>query len=654
MKIENIHVDGFGVWNDKNWGPLNPGLNVFYGPNETGKSTLMAFVRSMLFGFEKRGSAKRYEPVKGGSHGGSLDIVVGDTRLRLERKAGRHARGSVGVYTGDAVADDAALDRLLGGTTKTLYHNVFAFGLEELEHFHTLQESEISTHISGAGLGIGASRWAAVQKDLEDRQSALFLPRGQNSTINVAFKELESVRDDLERTEHQPQDYLAAHEARTKLAAELSVLEDAVAEVSRRVEQYARRVKNRPYLERRTRIETRLRELPAVNAFPEGGIERLALLIKQRRTLLSERGRNEVEAEGRRYRRLQMHVDRDDCAKRTQVIEALRSLAPQVDAARRVYAAGIERRDAVAQEKLALTAGLGNLVPPSAPAFYLFIALIWIGVLGLILAEQPYLGATLGAVSVVAMFWYRGRLKRASAVEQQLKACSGRLDACEKDLRQTENEARQIEADIRKLTGRNEIAQTDIDERVAELDRLLKVNEDLRSLEEAAGRGEADLLRINQQLEQLQESIGALLTEAAAPTEEEFLRLADVFKQRQQLLNELEKIPAENIESPMLFDLHANEEAAFEAAQTELSELEKRLVQARHESGRVEERINMMEHSEERSRALSRQETILARIDEAAEQWAVITLCQALLEETRKIYETERQPEVLRQASFLF
>src|SRR6476646_12201699 len=167
----------------------------------------MAFIRSMLFGFEKRGSAKRYEPLKGGSHGGSLDIIVGDTRLRLERKPGRHARGSVAVYTGDAEGDETALERLLGGTTKTLYHTVFAFGLEELEQFHTLQESEISTQISGAGLGIGASRWTAVQKDLEERQSALFLPRGQNSTINIAFKELESIRDDMERTQNVPQDY---------------------------------------------------------------------------------------------------------------------------------------------------------------------------------------------------------------------------------------------------------------------------------------------------------------------------------------------------------------------------------------------------------------------------------------------------------------
>src|SRR5947207_8133994 len=85
MRIENIHVDGFGVWTDKNWGPLGPRLNAFYGPNETGKSTLMAFIRSMLFGFEKRGNPKRYDPVNGGSHGGWLDLVVGDTHLRLVR-----------------------------------------------------------------------------------------------------------------------------------------------------------------------------------------------------------------------------------------------------------------------------------------------------------------------------------------------------------------------------------------------------------------------------------------------------------------------------------------------------------------------------------------------------------------------------------------
>jgi uncharacterized protein YhaN len=654
MRIEGIHIDGFGVWTDKHWEQLSPGLNVFYGPNETGKSTLMAFIRSMFFGFEKRGSAKRYEPLNGGAHGGSMQLIAGDTQLRIERKPGRHARGTVTVYAGDATSDESALERLLAGTTKTLYHNVFAFGLEELEQFHTLQESEIATHISGAGLGIGASRWAAVQRDLEERQSALFLSRGQNSTINIAFKELESVRDDLDRTERQPQEYLDAHETRTRLATELSALEERVAEVSRKIQHYAKRVTNRPYVERRNSIEARLKELPVVDSFPEGGVERLNLLESQRTTLVQERTKNETEAEARRYRRMQLHVDNDECARRAHIIESLRLLAPRVDAARRVYIAGLERRDAVTQERRALSAALQSIVPPSTIAFTLFVILIWVGVAGLVFAGQEYTGAGLGTTSVIAMFWYRSRLKRAAAQQKQIRDCSARLDTCVHELRKTESEARDIESEIRRLIGRDEISQTDIDERVVELDRLMKLSDEAREHDEAAARCDAEIVRIDQQIGDIDKSIAELLAEGAARTKQDFLVRSDVYKQRLQLINELEKIPAEATEPAMLFDMRADEDAAFQAAQAELVDLEQRLLQARHETGRVEERITMMEKSEERSRALSRQETILARIDEAAEQWAVITLCRALLDETRKVYETERQPEVLRQASSFF
>ena len=198
------------------------------------------------------------------------------------------------------------------------------------------------------------------------------------------------------------------------------------------------------------------------------------------------------------------------------------------------------------------------------------------------------------------------------------------------------------------------MTQDDIDERAADLERLSKLGDESRTLDDVSSRSEAELPRILQQIQETERNIAALLTEASASTEREFLDRAEVFKQRQQLIRELEKIPLEIPESGTLFDLHADEEAAFETAQRELADLEQRLAQARHETGRVEERIAMMEQSEERSRALSRQETLLARIDEAAEQWAVLTLCRAMLDETRKIYETERQPEVLRQASSFF
>ena len=45
---------------------------------------------------------------------------------------------------------------------------------------------------------------------------------------------------------------------------------------------------------------------------------------------------------------------------------------------------------------------------------------------------------------------------------------------------------------------------------------------------------------------------------------------------------------------------------------------------------------------------------MLARIDASAEMWAVVTLCKTLLDETRKVYENDRQPDVLRHASRFF
>ena len=83
---------------------------------------------------------------------------------------------------------------------------------------------------------------------------------------------------------------------------------------------YAKRARNRPYVERRRKIEARMKELPAVEVFPEGGIERLDMLAKQRRSLLDERTKNLSATEARRLRRLQMNVDREECARRSQVI----------------------------------------------------------------------------------------------------------------------------------------------------------------------------------------------------------------------------------------------------------------------------------------------------------------------------------------------
>jgi uncharacterized protein YhaN len=656
MKIESLHIDGFGIWNDRTWAPLAPGLNVFFGPNETGKSTLMAFIRSILFGLDRRGQARRYEPLNGGTHGGWLDVTVDGRQIRIERKAGRHVRGAVTVYEGDSTGDDAALEKLLNGTTRTLYHHVFAFGLEELEQFHTLQDTEISPHISGAALGIGAARWTAVQRDIEARQRALFLPHGQNAMINVALKELEGVREDLDRTEHQPEEYWAAQETRTRLAAEVAGLEDVVADLKQRAAHYEKRLKSRPLLERRRVIEAKLQSLVAVETFPEGGVERLELLRKQYKGLQSERDKQRREIEHQRMKRhdLQLQADPEEQGRRTQIIEALRKLVPRMDAVRRVYESALERQRAITQEQAAIEAAKTNMRPPSQLAFLAFVALLAAAAFGFIASELYYVASGIFTVTLLPLLWYRKRKRVFGNMLQRFDTCSERLQACVTEVDAIENEARGIETDLRKLTGKTDITQENIDARAAELEEFVKAGEELRRLDDSIERARADVERLNVQLAEVQDAVDVLFTEGTAADEKEFAERAEIFKQRQQLLAELERLPADIPEPGLLFDLHANDEEAHQAIRQELEEAERRLVEARHEAGRVAERITLMERSEERSRALARQEVVLAKIDASAEVWAVVTLCKTLLDETRKVYENDRQPEVLRHASRFF
>jgi uncharacterized protein YhaN len=656
MRIESIHVDGFGVWNDRSWSELDPGLNVFHGPNETGKSTLMAFIRSVLFGFDRRGGARRYEPLNGGVHGGWLDLAIAERSIRIERKSGRHVRGTVAVYEAESSGGDVELDNLLGGTTRTLYHNVFAFGLEELEQFHTLQDSEVATHISGAGLGVGAARWSAVQRDLEERQSSLFLPRGQNSTINVAFKDLDAVRDDLDRTEQQPQEYWAAHEARRRLSAELSALEDIVGDLRKRVDHYEKRLRARPLIERRERLKEELKGLPSLDSFPEGGLERLQLLSTQIHNLNAERVAKQRALEKCKSERnaLRSVADPQQIAMRTQVIQTLKSLMPRVDASRRVYTACVERRDAISHERATLDAALKTVRPPSQPAIVVFVLLIWASGAGFYGVSQPYIAASLFAVSLLPLLWYRSRLRSTANVLRQVSDCALRLDACTQELHKTEDEARQIEREIWRMTGKVEIAQSEIDQRGAELDELLQVGDSIHKVDEAIAQLETEIRMTEERIAETRASLSTLIEEGGAQSVPEFMQRAEIFKLRRQLMLEIEKIPLEANDTGFLFDMRAEEDAAYAQALEEFTDAEQRLTAARHETGRVDERISIMERSEERTRALVKQERVLARLDIAAEQWAVLTLCRAMLDETRRIYETDRQPQVLRQASNFF
>ena len=89
MRLNELHVDGFGHFRDHVVGSLDSNVTVLHGPNEAGKSTLLAFIRTILFGFPLRGRDDHYPPLAGGRHGGRISLVDDDGEIyTLERFAG--------------------------------------------------------------------------------------------------------------------------------------------------------------------------------------------------------------------------------------------------------------------------------------------------------------------------------------------------------------------------------------------------------------------------------------------------------------------------------------------------------------------------------------------------------------------------------------
>lgn len=137
MKLLDLHINGFGKFHDCSI-RFEDGLNVIYGKNEAGKSTLHTFIRAMLFGMERqRGRAartdqfSRYKPwdLKGG-YGGRLRLESGGHVYRLQRDFQNPRNFTIVDETEGRQTEPtrAFMDRLLCGLNETSYVNTISIG----------------------------------------------------------------------------------------------------------------------------------------------------------------------------------------------------------------------------------------------------------------------------------------------------------------------------------------------------------------------------------------------------------------------------------------------------------------------------------------------------------------------------------------------
>ena len=160
MYLSGFHIDGFGIYHDQGVQGFLSGCSV--GDNESGKTTLMEFLRTLLFGFPREPpKCNDYEPWRGpGNHGGRLRPAMHDGRHDTIERAGRHPATITQAWrdhdAGGAGPAPAGLDRIPSVRV--------CGGRKELQGLGVLSQEGVRGRLFAAGTGLGSASVPEVLK----------------------------------------------------------------------------------------------------------------------------------------------------------------------------------------------------------------------------------------------------------------------------------------------------------------------------------------------------------------------------------------------------------------------------------------------------------------------------------------------------------
>lgn len=341
MRLERMNIQGFGAVRDKSL-EIDAPVTVLYGPNEAGKSSVLYFIRAMLYGFPGKGSpAERGEPSEEGIHGGELRFLDKEGVPWVVRRYNRSREGNSATGRGERVhihklADNGIVIELgqqeleqyaLGGVSKDMFRQLFAISLSELQEIRSLQSAEMSGYLFHAGIGGGANILEAERK-LSQEMDKLYKPRGKVQHTAKLLQAIEHLRTRVSESKTYVSRYNETVTSILEIQERLNLLEQDRTRDAEDLLLLRKAQDIRPaWLEwREARFE--LEDLMDSDNFPPDGIPRYEKMQEEDRLLLTQsiRAERAIEDAEDKLRALPLNAFMEQYGEQIEELWAKRSL----------------------------------------------------------------------------------------------------------------------------------------------------------------------------------------------------------------------------------------------------------------------------------------------------------------------------------------
>ena len=271
MKIKTIFIDGFGEQNEKLFSLDRP-ISIFKGSNEAGKTTVLEFIRTILFGFDKRKARKSewFKPLRGGRHGGHIVIEKKDGSVfRIQRYQDRKENVSVLNDRGQDLGEHI-LQQIIGGIDRESFEQKYAFGIYDLGN---TDDFDVNQKLYDAGLG--AELGATLTEFEKDKKELLELGKGTKNRFYQAAETLDGIENQIKEIILKSKDYSKHQDGKKDLLEEVGVISKKIQEL-----QQLQKIKTNlkqafPVWKKLQLSKYKAKELEGYKNFPRDGKEKL-------------------------------------------------------------------------------------------------------------------------------------------------------------------------------------------------------------------------------------------------------------------------------------------------------------------------------------------------------------------------------------------
>lgn len=225
LKLKKIILTNFGKFENFIL-DLDDGLNVVYGKNEAGKSTIQAFIHGMFYGFLKPDAKKtiyldelkKYEPFDRIDYRGSMLFEHEKVYYRIERTFKKNSE-DLRVYN-EVTGEDITRKFANSGNTRIIQPGFYFFNMDYTTFKNTISLGQNEATVD-----------KKISEKLRERLSNSYQTNSENISLNNALNLLENKRKEIGSIKAKTSDY-------AKIIDKVGKNEERLREIKAKEQQY--------------------------------------------------------------------------------------------------------------------------------------------------------------------------------------------------------------------------------------------------------------------------------------------------------------------------------------------------------------------------------------------------------------------------------